>query len=302
MTGYSRMSKPIYMTRRTALAASLSAGAVPLVACQPPRREGQPAGESRPVKLVWQIRGGPGESYERLATEAMQQFRQQRPHVTVEFVYDAGNLDKTLPMLIAGTGPDVLHGWGYILWQYAAKELIINHNDLVKDLKRTDLDDFMKWQWDAFVIPTTSFRVGMPTYVNMVVLMWNREHFQQAGQQPPTENWDHNDYAHMAKRLTRMEGDKQVYGGWIPVHIYDRFQYHVVMFGDQVVDPKDLTKTLLPEEPVQQALEWMRARLWDDKNLHADSPGPAAIAWEAAARSFLRWTSSHHGRDYGRLP
>ncbi len=257
--------RPAVLTRR--MLAGLGLGGALAGACQPGQRGGageQPR-ELKPVTLVWQIRGGPGGNYEKLATDAMQQFRQKNPHITVEFVFDAGNVEKTLTMMVAGTGPDVFHGWGHVMWQYAAKEQMINHNEIVRDFKKADLDDFMKWQWDGFVIPTTTFRFGLPTYVNMMVLYWNRDHFRQLGQAEPTVDWGHDEYAAMARRLTRREGDKQIYGAWIPMTAFDRFQNHVLMFGGHVVDPKDLTKTLLHEPPAQTALEWMRARQWDDR-------------------------------------
>jgi multiple sugar transport system substrate-binding protein len=109
--------------------------------------------------------------------------------------------------------------------QYAAKGATLNLSDLVKDLKPEDVSDFVDAQWKGMVIPTTSFRYGMPTYVNMFVLYYNKNLFQKQGVPEPTPDWTHDVYADSLKKLTFMNGETPVYGGFARVDIPDR-QYH----------------------------------------------------------------------------
>ena len=46
---------------------------------------------------------------------------------------------------------------------------------------------------------------------------------------------------------------------------WDRVQVHVNAWGGNVVDPANPTSCELDEAPALAALEWLRARMWDDK-------------------------------------
>lgn len=141
-----------------------------------------------------------------------------------------------------------------------------NHNELLRDLKKADIDDFVDFQWKGLVIPNTNFRFGMPTYVNMVVLYYSKSLFAQRGQKEPTADWTHDEYATMLNRMTFEDAGRPVWGGWTQAANFDRFQAHVIMYGGHVVDPKDLTKSVLGEAKAQQGLEWLRARYWQDRS------------------------------------
>jgi multiple sugar transport system substrate-binding protein len=257
------------LSRRRILAAGAGAGGLALAACGPTpgggaSQSGAPPGSTQPATLLWQIRSGP--TYQQLATWAVGEFQRRRPNVTIEPSADTtGNFEKTTAMMVAGSGPDIFHGWGRLMVQYAAKGVMFNHNDLIKDLKPADVNDFVEYQWKGLVIPTTSFRYGLPTYVNMFVLYFNKALFLRRGQKEPTADWTHDDYATALKQMTFAEGDKRVWGGFARIDIPDR-QYHVKAFGGHYVDPKDLTKSQLHLAPAQQALEWQRARLWTDQS------------------------------------
>jgi multiple sugar transport system substrate-binding protein len=175
-----------------------------------------------------------------------------------------GVFEKTFASLVAGTGPDVIHGWGRLMAQYAGKGVLLNLADLVKGIPAAEVQDFVKQQWDGLVIPTTNFRYGVPTYVNYWVLYYNRTLFQDIGVREPTDAWDHDEYAATLRRLTSQDSAKKVWGGFARVDIPDR-QYHVQAFGGHYVDPRDLTKTQLDQGPAQQALRWEYDRLWTDR-------------------------------------
>jgi multiple sugar transport system substrate-binding protein len=214
-------------------------------------------------RIQWQARTGT--AYAELAQWAAGELKKRHPNVSVEVNQEnTGVFDKTITSLAAGTGPDVIHGWGRIMAQYGGRGALANLADYVKAIPPADVQDFVKQQWDGMVIPTTNFRYGVPTYVNFWVLYYNRTLFQRRGQKEPTDAWDHNDYAAALRQLTFEDGPKKVWGGFARVDIPDR-QYHVQAFGGHYVDPRDLTRTQLDQGPAQQALQWQYDRLWTDK-------------------------------------
>lgn len=248
-----------------------------------------PKAATQPAKLLWQVKGAA--TYRPLALWAVDEFRKSHPNVTIELMGDEGNVEKTIATMVAGDGPDVVHAWGHLLWQFAAKGQIYNHNDLLRDLKKADIDDFASSQWNSFVIPGTNFRYGMPMYINMGILYYNKALFQKRGQKEPTADWTHDDYATMLKQMSFQDGDKKVWGGHIPASGFDRFQTHVLAFGGHVVDPKSLTMSLLDGREAQQGLEWMRARIHQDQTL----------APEDSARRTWQPTSPQDGFEQGAL-
>lgn len=144
--------------------------AIALAACSDastgaPQGAGQATGT--PAKIVWQIRGGA--TYEELVKTMLPAFRQEHPNVTVDYAASgAGNNEKTLTLMVAGEGPDVLQNWPPNIWELSAQGQVQNLNEYVRELKKADLDDFVKYQWETVQIPTTNFRYGLPTYVDHV--------------------------------------------------------------------------------------------------------------------------------------
>ncbi len=257
----------IAVTRRQVLGGLAgSAALVAAVGCGAPKAsEGGTGPSTAPAKLLWQTKSP--DTYKKLAAWAIDEYRKTHPNVTIDTMGDDGNVEKTVTAMVAGLGPDVILSWGYNYWQLAAKGQLYNHNELIKDWKKADVDDFIDFQWKGFVIPGTNFRFAMPMYINSMVIYYNKSLFQKRGQKEPNADWTLDEYATMLKQMTFQDGDKKVWGGYMPATAFDRFQNHVLMYGGHVVDPKDLTKTQLDQQPAQQGLEWMRARLWQDQTL-----------------------------------
>ncbi len=256
-------------SRRHVLATALSAGAAALAAACGGPSTGQPAGGgtsgTAPAKLLWAIRSGP--TYEDLAKQGIALFKQKFPNVDIDYVDGtaSGWQDKLLTGWAGGAGADVFTAWDDNFWRFYANGAIVNINDLLKDYKKSDIDDFVKGQWNGFVIPNTNVRFGMPTYINTGVLYYNKNTFRKAGVKEPDATWTYNDYAEASKRLTRMENGRQVYGNHHPLGTF-RTQSTLWAFGGYKVDPKDFTKTYLHQPEAQQALEWLSDRYWKDQS------------------------------------
>jgi multiple sugar transport system substrate-binding protein len=260
------------ISRRRLIGSAGAAGAaLTLAACGPAGgsgaggQSGQASSGGVNGKIIWQARDPA--SYKAVADWATGEFKKKYPNATVEVSQEStGNFDKTITTLVAGTGPDILYGWGRLMVQYAAKGVVMNHNDLIKAMPQADVQDFVKTQWDGMVVPTTNFRYGIPNYVNLFVLYYNKQLFQQRGVKEPDENWDHNAYANALKQLTFADASgKQTYGGFANLAVADR-QWHVRAFGGNFVDPKDLTKTQLGDAASLAGMQWVYDRLHVDRS------------------------------------
>jgi len=201
--------------------------------------------------------------------KAMAIFESAMPNVTIEFEpLSDGFEDKTLTMMIAGTAPDVMTGWGPVFMKWAEKGQLLDLQPMVDvTYSEDDVADFNIWQWNAMVYPETGIRFGMPYYVNVVFMLYDVEAFDEAGVAYPTKDMDHDGYTDMLLQLTKKEGDKVVrWGGYIPLW-FDRLHCHIQAFGGHVVNPDDWTECWLGKPEAQEALEWLRARMWDDHSL-----------------------------------
>ena len=197
-----------------------------------------------PAKLLVKIRSGP--TYEMAFKEGIAQYKQKFPKTEIDyFPQETGWQEKLLAGWAGGAGPDVFQAWDSNFWRFAANGVIVNINDLLRDFKKADLDDFVKGQWNGFQIPETNIRFGLPTYINTGVLYYNKNTFRKAGVKEPDATWTYNEYAEASKRLTRIDGGRQVYGTYHPLG-KGRIENTMWAYGGTWVDPKDFKKSGRP--------------------------------------------------------
>jgi multiple sugar transport system substrate-binding protein len=255
-------------TRRTVITQMSLAGTVlAAAACGPLGREPSPTGgpSAAPAKIILGHRSRP--EYDPLVQEALPVFRQKQPKIEVEYQPVTGTWnEKFTATWAAGAGPDVFEAWDQWFWQFGAQGILVNVNDHVRDLKKSDVDDFARWQWDGFQIPNTTFRYGMPKYINMGVIYYNKAMLERAGQRVPAPTWNHDDYATLLRRLTQT-GGQPVFGGRIPYASFTRYQPHLFAYGGSMVDPKDSSKAAFHQAPAMQAWQWIWDRMFQDNTL-----------------------------------
>jgi multiple sugar transport system substrate-binding protein len=100
-----------------------------------------------------------------------------------------------------------------------------------------------------------------------LALYYNKDLFDAFGVDYPDDSWDHDDYLAAMKRLTHDrdgDGKTDLWGSMIDIS-WDRIQVHINGWGGHLVDPEDATRCLMAEPKALQAMEWIRARIWDDK-------------------------------------
>jgi multiple sugar transport system substrate-binding protein len=98
-------------------------------------------------------------------------------------------------------------------------------------------------------------------------LYYNRDLFDEYRVEYPDGSWTHDDYLDAMRKLTRdRDGDGRIdlWGSMLDI-AWERIQVHVNGWGGNFVDPQNPRHSLMGETPALEAMEWLRARMWDDK-------------------------------------
>ena len=254
---------------------------------QPAQATAQPPADkapgTNPATLRWEFRVSQ-EDLDR-AKASLEKFTAKNPTITVnmELAPDQQRDEKLVTAMVGGTAPDVFEAWGDIVYKFADKGQVLDLQPYVDaDLTQDDIKDFYKWQWDGFA-EFNQIRFGMPKYVNIMCVWYNKDLFDAAKVPYPEKSWTHDDYAQIMKQLTvEKEGVTDRWGAWIPMWNWDRFWYRLDMWGGNARDATDNTKSTLGDPKSQEALEWARKLMWDDKAL-APMTGVGANTWSEQA-------------------
>ncbi|HEY66610.1 MAG TPA: extracellular solute-binding protein [Caldilineae bacterium] len=238
------------VTRREFLKSAAVGGlGLALAACAPatpappaPEVKAAPEKAEEVVTVRFMSRAGADNlpTYEKVIRE---DFESQHPNikVSIEPAPD-GWIDKLLAQMVAGTAVDIFQAWGNIFYNWTERDLILDVQPFVDaTMTEEEIADYNEFQWEG--LKMRGIRVGMPKYINVMTVTINKDLFDQYGVEYPPEDgdWDHDDYAEMARKLTeaaRKEGNENRWGGWYPAWSWDRFWYRVEMFGGKIVDQK----------------------------------------------------------------
>jgi len=201
--------------------------------------------------------------------ELMSLIATELPDIKVEFEpLGDGFEDKTLAAMVAGTAPDIITGWGPIFRKWAEKGQLLDLQPFVdRDMTAEQLADFHKWQWDGMVDRTTKIRFAVPYYINLIMLYYSKEAFDAEGVPYPDKDTDRDGYTELLARMTKKEGDRTTrWGGSEPIG-YDRILIIIQAYGGHFTNPDDWTECWLGKQEAMDAVEWVRARMWDDNSM-----------------------------------
>ncbi len=276
------------LTRRSFLRTSAMAGVgLAAVACVPaagPASGGAEAGSAPAADVVtvrFMSRAGAENNVQAQKT-LDEDFRAENPNIQVQVeAAPDGWVEKLLAQMVAGEAVDIFEAWGNIFFNWTERDLLLDVQPFVdRDMTDEQISDYNDFQWTGLVM--LGKRVGMPKYINVMTVTVNVGLFEQYGVELPPEdgNWNHDDYANMAKQLTeaaRAAGNEYQWGGWKPAWGWDRFWNTVYMFGGKIADEKYGTKCLMDSEESQAGLQWMYDRIWTDNTFAR--PGDIENKW-----------------------
>jgi multiple sugar transport system substrate-binding protein len=252
------------LSRRAFLKATGAAGAgLALGACTP-RAEG-PHGTDR-AQLVyqdWRTDWFPG-----MAQRMLAQFHEANPNIQVYFTMDPEDLgDAMIADFQAGTAADVVDGCCDFFPEWAQLGHLLDLRPFVQaDLDRATINDWDQAQYQALFTPDGK-QFALPKYHGALALFYNKDLFDAAGVPYPDGTWTNDDYLEAMKRLTRDrddDGRNDVFGSMVDI-AWERLQMHVNGWGGHFVDPEDPRRSWMARPEAISAMEWIRARMWDDR-------------------------------------
>ena len=246
--------------------AGMTAAGVSLNACalfQP--KPSPPSGEK--VQLVYQ--DWRTDWFPAMAQDALKEFHATYPNIRVFYTPDPADLEESmLADMQAGTAPDVFAGCCTFFPIWAQEGHTIDLRSYVEaDLDQAIIDDWDPAQYKSF-FTRDGRQYGLPKYHGALALYYNKDLLDQYSVDYPDETWNHDDYLSAMKRLTHdRDGDgvTDLWGSMIDVSSWDRIQVYVNAWGGHLVDPDDPTRCRMAEPEAMAAMEWIRARMWDDK-------------------------------------
>jgi multiple sugar transport system substrate-binding protein len=253
------------LTRRDFLKLSgLFAGGSLLNACRP-FTETPAAGTSSEVQLVYQ--DWRTEWFPLMAQQMLEQFHRDHPDIRVFYVPDPSDVEESLlEDMQAGVAPDVFAACCSFFPILAQEGQTLDLRPYIE----ADLDQETIQDWDPVQFRAMQKRdgeqYGLPKYHGALALYYNKDMFDKYGVDYPDGSWDHDDYLKAMKRLTRdrdSDGHIDLWGSILDIS-WDRIQVHVNGWGGNFVDPDDPARARMGDAPALEAMEWLRARMWDD--------------------------------------
>jgi len=218
------------------------------------------------VQLVyqdWRTDWFPG-----MAQEMLDEFNETHPNIQVFYTPDPENYqEKVLADFQAGTAPDVFQGCCTHFPVWAQMGYTLDLSSYVE----TDLDPAIIADWDPAQYQALRTedgqQFGLPKYHGALALYYNKDLFDEYGVSYPDETWDYEDYLNAMMLLTHDrdgDGNIDLWGSMMDIS-WDRIQVHVNAWGGHFVDPEDSTNCMMDEPEAIAAMEWIRARMWDDR-------------------------------------
>jgi multiple sugar transport system substrate-binding protein len=203
-----------------------------------------------------------------MAQKELTIFQTQHPNLSVFYTPDPENLTDQMPLdMQAGNAADVFQGCCEFFPAWNQKGYVLDLRKYVQE----DLDPAIVADWDpaqykAF-FDASGRQFGLPKYQGTLVLYYNKDVFDQYGVAYPDASWTYDDYLAAMKKLTHDtngDGRTDIWGSMLDVG-WDRLQVHINAWGGHIVDPGDPTKCVIDSPEALAALDWVRARMWDDK-------------------------------------
>lgn len=276
--------------------AGVALAATELSACAPFRTT--PSNDtSEKIKLVYQDFNTSG--FPAMAHAALLQFQAQHPDISVFFIPDPTDLVQQMPIDVqAGTAADVFQGCCTHFPDWAHRGFTLDLRPFVaRDLDEATINDWDPVQYRA-LFTRDGKQFGLPKYHGALALYYNRDLFDAFGVDYPSPSWDHEDYRRAMAALTRDrdgDGNTDLWGSMLDVY-WDRVQVHVNGWGGHFVDPQDASICRMSAPEAVAAVEWLRARIWDDRSMatlrDVDrlSPSDAFIAQKVAMIEDGSWS------------
>ena len=203
-----------------------------------------------------------------MTQQLLDEFHATHPNIRVFYIPDPENLVDQMPVdMQAGTAADIFQGCCTHFPAWAQQGYTLDLRPYVEaDLDQATIADWDPAQYRA-LFTQDGKQFGLPKYHGALALYYNKDLFDQYQVDYPDASWNQDDYLRAMKLLTKdRDGDDKtdLWGSMVDV-TWDRIQVHANQWGGNFVDPDNPRRSLMGEPPALAALEWLRARMWDDR-------------------------------------
>jgi multiple sugar transport system substrate-binding protein len=207
----------------------------------------------KPAEISFMMWGAPEELT--VWQAVVDDFHKANPNITVKVdVSDWDSYWAKLNTLIAGsTPPDVFAMDAPLFLDWQSRGALLNLKPYI-DANPGFLDGFYPQTLTAY--KTSDGYFGLPRDFQSIVLFYNKDMFDAAGQAYPTAAWTYDDLLKAAKALTidkNNDGKIDQYGLWTDTWDMELLWSEAIWaYGGEIISP-DHTKTLIGEGPARDA-------------------------------------------------
>ena len=203
-----------------------------------------------------------------MAQQMLEQFHALHSNIRVFYVPDPVDVEESLLVdMKAGVAPDVFAACCSFFPILAQENQTLDLRPYIEaELNQGIIKDWDPVQYQALQ-KRNGEQYGLPKYQGALALYYNKDLFDEFKVDYPDSSWDHDDYLDAMKLLTHdrnSDGQIDLWGSILDIS-WDRIQVHVNAWGGHFVDPNDSARSRIGELPALQAMEWLRARMWDDQ-------------------------------------
>ena len=167
-----------------------------------------------PVQLTWWT--GQAEAAQQKAEDLAAEFEGLHPNVSITVTSGAPMTSDLLQKLTAAfagdTYPDISYAYGAWMGRLASSDRMLDLTDLVAD-PAVDWEDFPVPARDTATVDGTV--VAFPALVDVLSIVFNKQIFDDAGVEYPTDDWTWADFRTAAAELTNP--DDEIYGTGFPI-------------------------------------------------------------------------------------
>ena len=219
----------------------------------------EPEPQAEPVNLDWALWGD--STWVEAAQAGADVYTADNPNVTLNVLGVKDSPAVYITAWVAGSGPDIAMTWGTNLVQAGREGLLLNMDPYIKR-DSFPMDDYIPFQLSAMRWPETG-QYGLPMYINVYVLWYNKQVFEKKGMALPDDTWGWDEYQDAMLRLT--DRPNTVFGGvdagW------GRGIWKIVQNGGTVVDPENDRHATFDSPQAIEAMEWVHARYHQDRSM-----------------------------------
>ena len=203
-----------------------------------------------------------------MAQQMLELFHDTHPNIRVFYVPDPVDVEESLlEEMKAGVAPDVFAACCSFFPILAQENQTLDLRPYIEaELDRETIQDWDPVQYQA-LRNRNGEQYGLPKYHGALALYYNKDLFDEYKVDYPDGSWDHDDYLEAMKLLTHdrnSDGRIDLWGSMLDLS-WDRIQVHVNAWGGHFVDPEDPTRSRIGDSQALQAMEWLKARMWDDQ-------------------------------------